>query len=1707
MKPVCRVPRSPLNCVESMENTNRSLSSRKKENIPPLLSSCLKSEHGKVQKNVNINLYLGAGSRAEAAHRWANAAAFTVTPGWQAEQGRSAPAVKSKGPKKRDPSLIQTNLSCPSSQPFRAATNQLSSSCSQQQNNLYCRLQRGSSGKVACGNPLPPSSAPPHVDLQRRPFRFDTAGLAGSEENVSVHLPERSLQYKKKPKEGSSPWDQSSVHSSCHNLPEGGNQSNEQQVKKQQHGPFAAYDADHGNPLLASTDSLSPAVVPVIPSAGLVPHHSPMVCLSPGSSRGSVNSCCPGPALTLDELGPRSLAESLPRSVALQSVLQSSKTSASLHCSIQRLKQEAALMGIWSSLPLESRSSPLACRLCFAPEVSTPAVLSVGEDLAREQSSAKQARMKWGPPFVRDWGLGSVTGDVGDAEPTSLCHRCRNTELYAQRTKVSGGIWPETLCAGASSVYLVDTDAGSSYDWSPYLRYKSQVQHTPQKNSTFSHVKTNFPEKPLRVEESPCSVHWRKALPSGPDPDGLQLSLETQEGGAPMNVSVAVYGTPREVHLRVQSPSGGAGIGQVQQLNMSSIDVGTSEPHDKDQGESAEACDIISSAARRIAMVNNRQSVPSPSYSPFRVTARQGPGEYSLVAAAVDDTNATNEGGSEERSQEAFCMDQGLNTDWDQSEKLPAERSNRELQNCEESSQVQDRRLPRDPENNVSCLEMKERSSQLLGNRRRLARCFQAWSSHTLKKRTAARELYRQQQLRKGLGALQWAVQLRKVQMEIAQRRHSLAVLAASFHRWKSAVVKQNESLTSQQEPASLTKESPVGLVGLGRGPAVTAPVWCRLTAGSSQEAARHSRVEANLWMQLHCRQRADELCRRAQAIRDLRRLAAFRLWRLQKELLDKEEARVQEARALLEKKQLQNLFWAWRSRSLETEQILPLLTQIRRELAIRCFSAWRQFVERKALCRQNLEHHRAASLRKCFQQWVLMLQLREVDKMTAVNLFILRQRRCCGQQASSAASGPAVKEDEAQLCLAVRRSHLWKRGVSLDDLYQRMKLHRIFLLWKARLRQQQRANSFSQASEQRRLRDALRQWHQKTLQLNPLNHNLRAPPEEPLALLDSEESSLSSGFHSSALAPLVSHGSLEKESSFCDSSQNSISSLMASEDTTHLSRSVCSLQQHCCPVVPAELVGELCLQASSPPQSPRVGENPFMGDQLQALALWRPDSRIEPLTSYFAWEEMQFQGDALQGYSSGEELESPCGSLWHQADLRLLQRYFLVWSTQTQQHLKIQQHGRLVLLSRAFLGWHKWVVEDKNRKAMASRQHGLHCCQAAFDLWKRRLTQKVEADRRFRHWIRQKAADALRCWHTCWQKQCTLRDLQLHWAQHSSQGRKRTVLQAWHCQAVKWRSAACCWKRLLLRRVLVAWFQVTRRGAMQHEALTQTALARQQRSLTLCFARWRMEFLRATKWQQEERESKQQRPAWAKSFQRWRVATRGHQALHLDSMAVVKQACNYWTKAAALSQSSRQRGTLIGARKCRKMPLSWSIKPRRCRKRDLGPSTATYHRLLPSAFCRWLVIYRNQSRTQRLPVHQLLERPGVVGWAPGHAWPQEGGTELVPDEQYRKRLGMKYLRRWQCNVLLRQFRAGRRMRSLESGWLRWKDTSRTALIVRALIGQRLLEWGWRIWRRRYLQSQVAQSFLEGEDRSLLARAFGRWHQLTVARLEGRGLC
>nr|XP_026652692.1 uncharacterized protein C1orf167-like [Zonotrichia albicollis] len=212
-------------------------------------------------------------------------------------------------------------------------------------------------------------------------------------------------------------------------------------------------------------------------------------------------------------------------------------------------------------------------------------------------------------------------------------------------------------------------------------------------------------------------------------------------------------------------------------------------------------------------------------------------------------------------------------------------------------------------------------------------------------------------------------------------------------------MAKQSQKKALQPEPYSYTQSSSVGSFGVGRLATMTAPAQHQLPAGYSKEVEQAHRMEAELWTQFRHRQRGDEFCWGVEAIRDMRRLAAFRLWRLQKELLSKEEARLLEARALLEKKKLQNIFWMWHSQSLEMKKILTLTTQIQRNLVSRCFSTWKETVEQKALDRCNLAHLRAVSLRRHFQQWVGMLQVRRSDKQAVLNLFLLQWRQHYGEQ------------------------------------------------------------------------------------------------------------------------------------------------------------------------------------------------------------------------------------------------------------------------------------------------------------------------------------------------------------------------------------------------------------------------------------------------------------------------------------------------------------------------------------------------------------------------------------------------------------------------------------------------------------------------------------------------------------------------------------
>lgn len=155
------------------------------------------------------------------------------------------------------------------------------------------------------------------------------------------------------------------------------------------------------------------------------------------------------------------------------------------------------------------------------------------------------------------------------------------------------------------------------------------------------------------------------------------------------------------------------------------------------------------------------------------------------------------------------------------------------------------------------------------------------------------------------------------------------------------------------------------------------------------------------------------------------------------------------------------------------------------------------------------------------------------------------------------------------------------------------------------------------------------------------------------------------------------------QEYSCSDSSQQSFSSVLTAEDVTHMPYYSSFLQLHQCTELPAELGGELYLQASFPPWSTGSGwvgdwfllvavapclvwlnsfllaspschltvsfqivysllsfpfpltllscrRNWFVGGQFQSLALQSPDNTVQSLTSYSKWEEVRLESGVM---------------------------------------------------------------------------------------------------------------------------------------------------------------------------------------------------------------------------------------------------------------------------------------------------------------------------------------------------------------------------------------------------------------------------------------------------------------------------------------------
>ncbi|XP_053137263.1 uncharacterized protein C1orf167 homolog isoform X2 [Hemicordylus capensis] len=1201
-----------------VENRSRVWRDRRKENVPPRFSSHLMSEPRNVQKNVNINLYLDPGSHADASR--SAGAAFSVSN--QSEAVAQARPREGNGVT-RPQNLVQTNLSC-AYWPIHNTASGFSNSSSRQQSNLESRLQRcGSESVVRVGHPRPRTAT------DRGPSRScpDKVGLKTNPPN---DFSDRSRCWSRKPTEGFEPC------SRC-DVPERRMEIKDQCALKPPLGCVSVSKRSCGN-LRAHGDSSPLTQLSVIASEGsLSPDASP-------SKRANLSAS--GPALTLEQLNSSTLIEIDPSSAVLQALLRSSRTSAKLHGSIQRLKEEAATMGALGSSPWETKSPPFSCRPRLDPRVSTSAVLGL-----IEESSAKQASAKWRTPFAKGWGLGPAAGALRDAEPLPFGYRAKNAQFYERPTETLGQCWPTPFYGGAGSTTLAFRAEESYPIPNPpgcYLGCCSGVQKVPEGKGTRDPLNSLYHPRALDPEELSSRPFRRSELAHEnlPPFDGLELSLETLCAGTPVNMGVAVYGPQREVLLTMGSPRDSRFI-LAHRFGVVSEDPEVRGP----QGEPGGAY------GGPVTTYSADDSAPFPPHKscPFGVVGRKGLREYSRAAAGTTDgIDPTGVGESSSSSQNSLCVDIWPGAKADQSKASFTEKTAK-LPHLEERRRV----MGGGPEEE---LEPEDRSTD--GNGKRplllLGKCFRVWHRHVSEKAAAARALYRRQLLRKGLSALKWAVQLGDDRLGVGQRGHARAVLAASFRRWRDAAAKQQREATSQREAEAQTTDSPALLE---RERITKRPFFCQLSAEHLKEAAQYSRAEGNLWIQHHLTQGEDQLGQKIQAVRDVRRLAAFRLWRLQKERLDKEEASVREVRAILEKRRLRGLFERWRSRSCANRRILPLVAQMQRRLVGRCFSAWKGFAGREARGRRGLEIQRLRSLRLPFLQWALMAAFRERARRTVSELFTRRQRTFCARF-DLAADAPVT-----QPCPIVARWSQRNGADALEGLYHALRLQAAFWTWRARWRDHEQANAFRHAVAQRQQREALECWRQKALRANSLGPCSKDLAEEPvLPLLVSEESSLSSGFHSQAPTLPVSGSFLGKEkNSLSGSSWSSISSL---EDSG-------ILPQHDRPSPWCDPDPDVCIDttvAFCDPARPRgiccAGEDHVVRDHFQPLGSFSPDCGAPSFAVSSAWEGARSGGNRAENQR------------------QLLERCFAIWAAHTRQTLKAELHHRRALQSWALISW-----------------------------------------------------------------------------------------------------------------------------------------------------------------------------------------------------------------------------------------------------------------------------------------------------------------------------------------------------------------------------------------------------------------------------------
>ncbi|XP_038387928.1 uncharacterized protein C1orf167 homolog isoform X34 [Canis lupus familiaris] len=703
---------------------------------------------------------------------------------------------------------------------------------------------------------------------------------------------------------------------------------------------------------------------------------------------------------------------------------------------------------------------------------------------------------------------------------------------------------------------------------------------------------------------------------------------------------------------------------------------------------------------------------------------------------------------------------------------VPPGRGGGEVAPQEQSSREEERTASWPPDAAPAGSSLQEKARNIAGlesetaGRPWLSPCFRAWWRWVQRRRAAAALVARgrRQLLHRGLWALRGALRLREAQLEAAWGRHTWALLAQSFRKWRNRTLQQKQGQPPVRAGPGPPRPGPGGGQDpSGRGPEVdparsSSPArgGIGFSPGNFPRGPGSQREEAAAWPG------PDGGDGGAQMLQALGHLAVFLLWCHQKKW-DRQDrgAQRENPRVPPRTQGMGRPPEAWRSHAVDAPRTASPDTQPRRAWLGRCFGAWHRFTQRGAGFRERLAHRRAHTLRLCLQQWLRMRRLRASDGAKVTQLSLCRQK---AGSATLCGAAPGVAPARGLGVVAQVQAPAQEQGRgSLQEACRRLALQRALLLWRMRLSQRQRPET--QLGLPCDLNDVLGSHVFRCLPFGeltsrrPVSPSLHPSRGRAPTWLPPESGVLGPG----AQLHLPS-GAWLRSASISDRALRQLQHILSGGHLTARGLSASA----------PELLGSL------PGGEPWLGSRPLRSSPQQ---VFRAPAPLEMLGLSFRW-------------ASGQRRKGRC--------LRL-------WQVRARQSRGAARWCLRALQRRVLLGWSRWASAQGAQRELAVGWARGRCGRAALCWWRQRLAQRLEVEQRVRARGRALARGALQRWRTCWQRQQFLHGKYQRWVQVHRQSLRRSMFQRWRRAAARRRRPGAPPEQLLLHSHSPAWCAVMR--------------------------------------------------------------------------------------------------------------------------------------------------------------------------------------------------------------------------------------------------------------------------------------------------------